>query len=120
MLLKCFPFAGLGAAAEVGWDGTVEELQALVASLNMAVEFAQALTGAMVLLTQLLASSTASDVQVGSRILWQRVLWQSMALGCVWREAWTASEPQLTHPLLGLTCGKHCKLPGDTHRDYAI
>ncbi len=35
-----------------------------MASLNMAVTFAQALTGSMSVLTQLLASSTASDVQV--------------------------------------------------------
>ncbi|GAB4818223.1 hypothetical protein N2152v2_005269 [Parachlorella kessleri] len=55
--------------AEVGWDGTLEELQALVASLAMAVEFAQALTGAMALLTQLLASSTASDVQESIALL---------------------------------------------------
>ena len=31
--------------AEVGWDGTVEELQALVASLELAVEFARSLAG---------------------------------------------------------------------------
>lgn len=54
------------AASEVGWDGTVEELQALVASLKMAVDFTQAVSSTMGTLTQLLASSTASDVQVGN------------------------------------------------------
>ena len=51
------------AAAEVGYDGTLEELQALVASLDMAVAFSEALTACMPAITQLLASSTISDVQ---------------------------------------------------------
>jgi len=49
--------------AEVGWDGTVEELQALVASLELAVDFARSLSACMPTLVQLLASSTLSDVQ---------------------------------------------------------
>ena len=49
--------------AEVGWDGSLEELQALVASLELAVNFASSLTGCMPTVTQLLASSTVSDVQ---------------------------------------------------------
>jgi condensin complex subunit 1 len=49
--------------AEVGWDGTIEELQALVASLELAVDFAKSLTACMPNLVNLLASSTASDVQ---------------------------------------------------------
>ena len=49
--------------AEVGWDGTVEELQALVASLELAVDFSKSLTSSMPSLTNLLASSTVSDVQ---------------------------------------------------------
>lgn len=49
--------------AEVGWDGTVEELQALVASLELAAEFSRSLTAAMPSLVNLLASSTVSDVQ---------------------------------------------------------
>ena len=49
--------------AEVGWDGTIEELQALVASLELAVDFAKCLTACMPNLVNLLASSTASDVQ---------------------------------------------------------
>lgn len=40
------------AAAEVGWDGTVEELQALVASLDMAVAFSRSLTACMPVITQ--------------------------------------------------------------------
>lgn len=51
------------SCAEVGWDGSVEELQALVASLELAVGFAESLTGCMPTLVQLLASSTVSDVQ---------------------------------------------------------
>lgn len=53
---KCSP-------ADVGWDGSVEELQALVASLELAVDFARSLTNSMPITTQLLASSTVSDVQ---------------------------------------------------------
>jgi len=53
---KCNP-------ADVGWDGSVEELQALVASLELAVDFARSLTNSMPITTQLLASSTVSDVQ---------------------------------------------------------
>jgi len=53
---KCNP-------ADVGWDGSVEELQALVASLELAVDFARSLTNSMPTTTQLLASSTVSDVQ---------------------------------------------------------
>ncbi|WPT11640.1 Condensin complex subunit 1 [Picochlorum sp. SENEW3] len=49
--------------AEVGWDGTVEELQALVASLELAAEFSRSLTASMPSLVNLLASSTVSDVQ---------------------------------------------------------
>ncbi len=49
--------------AEVGWDGTVEELQALVASLELAVDFSKSLTASMPSLVNLLASSTVSDVQ---------------------------------------------------------
>ena len=49
--------------AEVGWDGTVEELQALVASLELAVEFSKSITSSMPSLVNLLASSTVSDVQ---------------------------------------------------------
>ncbi len=49
--------------AEVGWDGTVEELQALVASLELAVDFSKSLTSSMPSLVNLLASSTVSDVQ---------------------------------------------------------
>ena len=51
------------AAAEVGFDGTLEELQALVASLAMAVTFSKAISACMPTITQLLASSTISDVQ---------------------------------------------------------
>lgn len=40
------------AAAEVGFDGTLEELQALVASLAMAVAFSKALTACMTTITQ--------------------------------------------------------------------
>ena len=49
--------------AEVGWDGTMEELQALVASLELAVDFSKSLTASMPSLVNLLASSTVSDVQ---------------------------------------------------------
>lgn len=49
--------------AEVGWDGTIEELQALVASLELAVDFSNAITSSMPSLVNLLASSTVSDVQ---------------------------------------------------------
>lgn len=49
--------------AQVGWDGTVEELQALVASLELAVDFSKSLTASMPSLVNLLASSTVSDVQ---------------------------------------------------------
>lgn len=55
--------------AEVGWDGTVEELQALVASLELAVEFARSLAGCMPTLVQLLASSSVSDVQESIALL---------------------------------------------------
>eukprot|EP00887_Chlorella_sp_A99_P003643 scaffold7.g3643.t1 len=55
--------------AEVGWDSTVEELQALVASLGLAVEFAQTLSGCMDQLSNLLASSTVSDVQESIALL---------------------------------------------------
>ena len=54
---------------EVGWDGTVEELQALVASLELAVAFARSLAGCMPTLVQLLASSTVSDVQESIALL---------------------------------------------------
>lgn len=40
------------AAAEVGWDGTLEELQALVASLELAVAFSKDLTQCMPVITQ--------------------------------------------------------------------
>lgn len=53
----------LKTPSEVGWDGTVEELQALVASLELAVEFSKAITSSMPSLVNLLASSTVSDVQ---------------------------------------------------------
>lgn len=55
--------------AEVGWDGTVEELQALVASLELAVDFARSLSGCMPTLVQLLASSSVSDVQESIALL---------------------------------------------------
>ncbi|KAG7674430.1 hypothetical protein Ndes2437B_g00695 [Nannochloris sp. 'desiccata'] len=55
--------------AEVGWDGTVEELQALVASLELAVDFARSLSGCMATLVQLLASSSVSDVQESIALL---------------------------------------------------
>jgi hypothetical protein len=51
------------SCAEAGWDGSVQELQALVASLELAVGFAHSLAGCMPVLVQLLASSTVSDVQ---------------------------------------------------------
>lgn len=54
---------------EVGWDGTVEELQALVASLELAVDFSKALTACMPHLVNLLASSTTSDVQESISLL---------------------------------------------------
>ncbi len=53
----------LKTPAEVGWDGTVEELQALVASLELAVDFSKSITSSMPSLVNLLASSTVSDVQ---------------------------------------------------------
>ncbi len=43
---------------------TVEQLRTVVASLRTAVEFSRALAGAMPALSQLLASSTLTDVQV--------------------------------------------------------
>lgn len=55
--------------AEIGWDGTVEELQALVASLELAVEFARSLSMCMPTLVQLLASSTVTDVQESVALL---------------------------------------------------
>lgn len=57
------PQARSRSPAEVGWDGSVEELQALVASLELAVDFARSLAGCMPTLVQLLASATVSDVQ---------------------------------------------------------
>ena len=59
----------LHAAAEAGWDGTVEELQALVASLGLAVGFSKALTAAMPVLANLLASSSVTDVQESIALL---------------------------------------------------
>jgi hypothetical protein len=44
-------------------DGNVEQLRALVASLECAVGFARAVADSVPLLTQLLASSTLTDVQ---------------------------------------------------------
>ena len=55
--------------AEVGWDGTIEELQALVASLELAVDFSRSLAGCMPTLIQLLASSSVSDVQESIALL---------------------------------------------------
>jgi hypothetical protein len=52
------------AAAEVGWDGTVQELQALVASLELAAGFARSLTCSLGTAVQLLASANMTDVQV--------------------------------------------------------
>lgn len=52
--------------ATSGWEGTLEELKALVASLDLAATFAKALANCMPTLSQLLASSTLSDVQVGA------------------------------------------------------
>lgn len=40
------------AAAEVGFDGSLEELQALVASLAMAVAFSKSIAGCMPTITQ--------------------------------------------------------------------
>ncbi|KAL4434047.1 hypothetical protein ABPG75_000488 [Micractinium tetrahymenae] len=57
------PIQPVRSPAEVGWDGTLEELQALVASLELAVAFSRDLTHCMPTITQLLASSTVSDVQ---------------------------------------------------------
>ncbi|KAL4446838.1 hypothetical protein ABPG77_008082 [Micractinium sp. CCAP 211/92] len=57
------PVQPVRSPAEVGWDGTLEELQALVASLELAVAFSKDLTQCMPAITQLLASSTVSDVQ---------------------------------------------------------
>ena len=51
----------------VGARMTVEQLRTVVASLRTAVEFSRALAGAMPVLSQLLASSTLSDVQVTVR-----------------------------------------------------
>ena len=48
----------------VGAGMTVEQLRTVVASLRAAVAFSRALCGSMASLTQLLASSTLSDVQV--------------------------------------------------------
>jgi hypothetical protein len=42
----------LPAAVELGWDGTLEELQALVASLDMAVAFSRSITACMPTITQ--------------------------------------------------------------------
>jgi len=55
--------------AEVGWDGSIEELQALVASLELAVDFSKQLTSSMPTLVNLLASSTVSDVQESIALL---------------------------------------------------
>lgn len=45
------------------WTGTVQELKALVASLELAARFARNLAESMPVLMQLLASATVSDVQ---------------------------------------------------------
>lgn len=55
--------------ADVGWDGTLEELQALVASLELAVDFTNTLSDSMPTLLQLLASATVSDVQESIALL---------------------------------------------------
>lgn len=48
----CGCLSACPAAAEVGWDGTLEELQALVASLELAVAFSRDLTQCMPTITQ--------------------------------------------------------------------
>lgn len=53
------------------WTKSLDELKALVASLDLAVTFARRLAGCLPLLSQLLGSSTLSDVQV----CWDVVAW---------------------------------------------
>ena len=61
----CHPANGLSVTGDgVGARMTVEQLRTVVASLRTAVEFSRALAGAMPVLSQLLASSTLTDVQV--------------------------------------------------------
>ena len=54
----------LHAGPGVGAGLNVEQLRTVVASLATAVAFSRALAGAMPTLTQLLASSSLTDVQV--------------------------------------------------------
>ncbi len=61
----CHPARGLSRTGDgIGARMTVEQLRTVVASLRTAVEFSRALAGAMPALSQLLASSTLTDVQV--------------------------------------------------------
>ena len=57
------------AAAEVGWDGSVEELQALVASLELAVAFARALTACMPTITQVRGGALRTNQPTASATL---------------------------------------------------
>ncbi|KAL6778710.1 hypothetical protein ACKKBF_B04955 [Auxenochlorella protothecoides x Auxenochlorella symbiontica] len=55
--------ASASEVAPAAWEGSLEELKALVASLELATGFARTLAHTMPLLAQLLASASVSDVQ---------------------------------------------------------
>ena len=58
------PAASVSSQPASQWTKSLDELKALVASLDLAATFARRLAGCLPLLSQLLGSSTLSDVQV--------------------------------------------------------
>ncbi len=93
------PLGGAGSAT------AVEMLRGLVASLEVAVDFAAALSGALPVLTQLLASSSVTDVQ--ARPSATALTSSQRALKCLLQLPHLQSRRNLERPvIMGLQMGR--------------
>lgn len=82
--------ASASEVAPAAWEGSLEELKALVASLELATGFARTLAHTMPLLAQLLASASVSDVQARVGLLEGGSPWGASSTG---HERWGTGRP---------------------------